>query len=150
MRYAGQRHPLRVRVPQPLRDRDDLRRLSAAFEREHQHFYGYTTDANVVLDTIRVRLRLPASELGEARLPDPESTAQSLRRGRTPTRKVQLAPHARATQWPVYERSALAPGATLNGPAVLVEPFATTLVDEDDAIEVDPFGNLILYVDRRF
>jgi N-methylhydantoinase A len=45
---------------------------------------------------------------------------------------------------PVYERTRLAPGDTLNGPAIVEEYGATTVVYPGQRIVTDRFGNLIL------
>jgi len=44
----------------------------------------------------------------------------------------------------VYERTLLAPGDALNGPAIIEEYGATTVVYPGQHIEADRFGNLIL------
>jgi N-methylhydantoinase A len=44
----------------------------------------------------------------------------------------------------VYERTRIAPGDTLNGPVIIEEYGATTVVYPDQRVEADRFGNLIL------
>ena len=43
---------------------------------------------------------------------------------------------------PVYERSELAPGAEITGPALIEEPGATAVLFPGHGLEVDPLGNL--------
>ncbi|HZR40473.1 MAG TPA: hydantoinase/oxoprolinase family protein [Ktedonobacteraceae bacterium] len=45
---------------------------------------------------------------------------------------------------PVYERSALQPGATLAGPAIITQYDTTTVVPPDWRVQVDTFGNLVI------
>lgn len=47
-------------------------------------------------------------------------------------------------QAPVYEREQLAPGVRITGPAIVQEPFCTTIVTADLDCKVDDFGNLVL------
>ncbi len=49
---------------------------------------------------------------------------------------------------PVYERTRLAPGDTLNGPVIVEEYGATTVVYPGQRVVADRFGNLILTRDR--
>jgi N-methylhydantoinase A len=44
----------------------------------------------------------------------------------------------------VYERDLLGPGAELEGPAVVEEPAASTVVFPGQRLRVDDFGNLII------
>jgi N-methylhydantoinase A/oxoprolinase/acetone carboxylase beta subunit len=45
---------------------------------------------------------------------------------------------------PVYDRYALAPGATLTGPAIIEERESTTVAGPDARVSVDPRLTLIL------
>jgi len=50
----------------------------------------------------------------------------------------------KAVECQIYERTRLAPGDTLSGPAVIEEYGATTVVYPGQRVEADRFGNLIL------
>ena len=45
---------------------------------------------------------------------------------------------------PVYHREPLKPGSVIQGPALLEQMDSTIVLEPDDTMEVDPFGNLIL------
>ena len=45
---------------------------------------------------------------------------------------------------PVYHREPLNPGSVIQGPALLEQMDSTIVLEPDDTMEVDPFGNLIL------
>ena len=47
---------------------------------------------------------------------------------------------------PVYDRRLLAPGARLEGPAIIEEPESTTIIDSGGSMEVDPYGSLVISV----
>jgi N-methylhydantoinase A len=51
---------------------------------------------------------------------------------------------AKAVDCQVYERTRLAPGDTLRGPAIIEEYGATTVVHPGQRVETDRYGNLIL------
>jgi N-methylhydantoinase A len=63
-------------------------------------------------------------------------------RARTGARRVVFA--EKPVECPVYERALFAPGDTLNGPVIVEEYGATTVVYPGQRIEADRFGNLIL------
>ena len=44
----------------------------------------------------------------------------------------------------LFDRASLSPGARIPGPAIIVDPAATTIVEPGWQAEVDPLGNLIL------
>jgi N-methylhydantoinase A/oxoprolinase/acetone carboxylase beta subunit len=48
------------------------------------------------------------------------------------------------TRCPVYERQDLKSGFTLEGPAIIQEREATTLVEAQWTLQVDQFGNLVI------
>ena len=45
---------------------------------------------------------------------------------------------------PVYHREPLKPGSVIQGPALLEQMDSTIVLEPDDTMEVDSFGNLIL------
>ena len=46
----------------------------------------------------------------------------------------------------MFERSGLEPGTRLQGPAIIEEPTSTTVVEPEDALEVNPQGYLIIHI----
>ncbi len=53
-----------------------------------------------------------------------------------------------ALQTPIYQRAALKPGHTIQGPAVIEQLDATTLLYPDDTLSVDAAFNLRIEVSR--
>ena len=47
----------------------------------------------------------------------------------------------------VFDRDRLRPGMTFDGPAIVEEASATTIVDEGGKVEVDAYGSLVITVD---
>jgi len=133
VRYAGQAFELSL----PL-----TRDFVADFHRAHERRYGYADPARrVELVTVRVK----ACGITEKPIFRPKA------RRPTPTEPLTRrfvyfregdAPIARET--PFYWREALAPGAAIIGPAVLLEYSATTIVPPGWRADVDEYGNVIL------
>ena len=47
----------------------------------------------------------------------------------------------------VFDRSRLRPGMAFEGPAIVEEASATTIVDEGGKVEVDAYGSLVIALD---
>jgi N-methylhydantoinase A len=128
VRYAGQGYELLV----PYR-----RGWAAAFHREHVQRFGYA-DTGRPLEVVTLRLRARG---GGARLPaDPMPRRR--RATAIATRAVVFARGPRRT--PVYRRDDLAPGRRLDGPAIVCEYSATTLIPPLWRAIVDRHGGLLL------
>jgi N-methylhydantoinase A len=145
MRYVGQNFELRV----PLGQVDGAGQAPALpgaaalcrrFFEAHERNYGFfNPDDPVEIVNIRLTahgtLRKPSLAEGEAAsdgAPDPMET-----------RDVWFAADAAVTT-PVYERGTLQPGHAIEGPAVIDQLDATTLVFPGDRARIDGHGNLIV------
>ena len=128
VRYRGQAHELRVAIDRPAPDA-----IVDAFHAAHEREYGFSTpDRSVELVALRCRAQ------GEARsLPD---TAVDTGSDRVQPEPITLAGGVRAVHTP---RSALAVGATLDGPAVITQSDATTYIPDGWRASVDHVGNLV-------
>jgi len=131
-RYLGQAHELRVEVDAPA-----AAAVLEAFHAAHERQFGFAAPARPVeLVALRARAEaeqppLPLPRLAEAGGEDDRRTAPVRFRGAEMPAEV-------------IERHALAPGARLRGPAVVVQSDATTFVPPGWTGEVDEFGNLHL------
>lgn len=117
VRYRGQAHELRLELAST--DPDDT---AAAFHRLHLEVYGYDmpgTDIEVV--TVRLREELPALVDGDG------LTGWDLGPSGPPTRRTADLGDGPA-EVAVVARGSLAPGDTLQGPAILTQPDSTALL----------------------
>ncbi|MDR7404507.1 MAG: hydantoinase/oxoprolinase family protein [Armatimonadota bacterium] len=140
MRYLGQFHDIEVAVPDHLGP-DAARVLRDRFDAEYARLYGLALDGYPVQALnwrVRVSAPAPPVDLGA----DGGGRSRPALRGRRPIYLPErgFAPAA------VYDRAALAGGATVEGPAVVEEPEATTLLWPGDRLVVDAQGHLILTV----
>ena len=142
LRYLGQNYSLSV--PVPLTDGGlgaaDLERLLQSFHAEHRRMYGYDIPAEIVeFVALTVTAVGPTTD---PRLPKLAKRTDEARKG---SRQVYF----RSVGWvktPVYERVLLGAGASLQGPAVVEEPMATTLLHPSHSLQVDDYGNCLLRV----
>jgi N-methylhydantoinase A len=128
MRYRGQRHNIKV----PLETSPDVAAIRAAFERDYERRYGHAdAAAPAEFQALHVSgfARLDGPQI--ARLPRAAGPPSEPR-----TRQVYFADAGGMLETAVYDRYALAPGASGVGPALLEEYGSTTLVWPGDTFTI--------------
>jgi N-methylhydantoinase A len=136
-RYVGQNYELEVGYvpggPAPLK---------AAFEQRHRQLYGYATGENVECVNLRVMAKVVEEPLPLPAPPSggPSAPAGSHRGYFRETGEVLM---------PRYDRSTLAPGRTVAGPAMIEDDWSTTIIYPGDRCVADLLGNLAIEVGGR-
>ena len=144
LRFAGQSYEITVPI-------DQQRAPIDRFLNEHHRLYGYApTGKPIELVTARIEALGPTPTI----TPNPKPTGSRPRsRGAKetqptqPTRSTQtisVIENEQATDWPLIDRDALAPGDTMPGPAIIEEYAATTVVPRGWSITVLDDGQMIL------
>jgi N-methylhydantoinase A len=140
LRYLGQNYNTEVSVPLV-----DGRLASAGlddvlerFDTEHRRRYGYDIEGAVVEF---VNFNVTAVGLTE------KPTLQAMARSAESEPKAERNVYFKDEGWvnaAVYERAALAADDSFEGPAVVEEPTATTLLSPGHTLTVDEYGNLFI------
>jgi 5-oxoprolinase (ATP-hydrolysing) len=142
MRYLGQFHDIEVPLPERLGP-EAATAIRERFDAEYARLYGLALDGYPVqVLNWRVRVSAPAPPVDLRAASDGAERSRTALRDRRP---VYL-PERGYTPVAVYDRAALPEGAAVDGPAVVEEPEATTLLWPGDRAVVDAQGNLILTV----
>jgi N-methylhydantoinase A len=136
--YAGQTWDNRL----PLESgRIDDERIAGIVDQVHAFYlgrYGFAAEElPIMLTTIEVTATAARPALPPRR--PSANPGDSLIR----TATVRLAGH-RYDEVPVHDRRKLAAGTDIAGPAVIVEDYATTIVDDASTARTEPDGNLTL------
>ncbi len=142
LRYAHQSFELTCPFPDGQVTQALMEQLVATFHREHRRLYTYDLpNAAVELVNLRVtavgllpKLRAPAWRAKRTNQYAPQ-------RG---TRRVYFEQTGGFVEIPCYARDGLAAGMIIDGPAVIDQDDATTVLFPDFRAHVDPVGNLIL------
>ncbi len=137
LRYAGQAFELSVKVPPGALD---ARAIVADFHARHLAAYGHA-DPDGEVEVVNARL----SAYGVVDKPAVErfsSGGRTLADALIATRDVWFA--GRAAPTPVYERFRLPERASVDGPAIVEEFGATTVVYPGWGARVDDAGHLVL------
>ena len=129
LRYLGQNYELEV----PWRG--DLGALRQDFQSLHKRLYAYATGEALECVNLRVRARVA---VGEVRLPEWNGSG----RGQPFSEHRAYLPETGETALPVYRRNDLAPEQPLKGPALIEDPWATTLIYPGQHGQLDRLGNL--------
>ncbi len=136
--YRGQTWDNRIPIQGSTFDEDGAGQLEAGFHRFYEESYGFSAaELPVVVSTLEVTAIIPRdhgvseveAEAGEAHLRD-----------------IRLAVPG-SEEWtdaPVYARQYLQPGQVVNGPCLVVEEFATTLVLPNRCAHLDDAFNLVI------
>ncbi len=141
LRYAGQGYELRVPLDGldgPPVSATTLTALVERFHQRHAAVHGHAApDAAVELVSYRLRVVVPVPKL------EPEPHAVTEGAEAIAEREVVFGGGAAVTA-PVYRRDAFAPADPMEGPAVIEQLDATTLVPPGWNVRRDDYGNLVL------
>ncbi|MEU6276965.1 hydantoinase B/oxoprolinase family protein [Streptomyces populi] len=134
LRYDGTDTALTVELTEP----DTMTR---AFEERHRATYSFTLDRPVVVEALSVE----ATGLTES--PDlsalvPRGAARASRPATTPA--VRLHTGGAWRDVPLHRREELPPGETVDGPAIIAEAGATTVVDDGWRAVTTDDGHLLM------
>ncbi len=115
--------------------------LKTAFERTHQQFFGYLRpDHPIEVVTARVEIVAPGAQLHPQTHKSPQSQKTP-----SPTHHQRLFAQGHwHDQVPVFERSDLPAGTELVGPAVVLEPTSTIIIDPGFKAFLKPSGCLFV------
>lgn len=142
MRYVGQNHELTVPLPAQRIGPRGLAQAIAGFHQGHKKQFGYSSPEDVVeVVTCRVVATRAATRV--------KASPQPLREGKLTPRETRSVYFETGPGWvdcPVYWRGDLFAGAALDGPAVIEQLDATTVLYPDDAAKVDRYGNILIAV----
>jgi N-methylhydantoinase A len=129
VRYVGQNYELEV----PWRGEVDS--LREDFQRFHKRLYAYATGEALECVNLRVRARVGT---GEVALPEWAGSGS----GQPFAEHRAYFPETGETALPVYRRDDLAADHAVKGPALVEDPWATTLIYPGQQARLDRFGNL--------
>ncbi len=136
MRYLGQWRSLTIPVSSPT----DLDEATRRFHGEHEREYNYRRDGSPV-EIYRLSVRaIGVTPKPELRRFEPSRASASPRTAR----RVRFDETDAPVETPIYARADLAAGARIDGPAIVEQLDATTVVPPAWRAEVDEWLNLRL------
>jgi N-methylhydantoinase A len=144
MRYLGQEHTVRVPLPGGELGGNSMREIEERFGSLHEQHYTFRLDTSPV-EFVNFHLTAfgTVEKPGLRRLEPDGGRGQQAHKGEREVDFDELGRHRSA----VYERALLGAGAQVDGPAVVEEPAASTVLFPGDRLLVDDYGNLIIEVE---
>jgi N-methylhydantoinase A len=140
MRYVGQGHEIPVPLPARALEEADVAAIRAAYDVEYSRFYDRPvpgSDVEIMSYAVVVATRMDAvAAMGAA----PSAVAAEPVR----IQAVRDTVSGEVSEWGIYDRSSLAPGAALAGPAIIVEDETSTLVGPGWRASVNALGYIEL------
>jgi N-methylhydantoinase A len=113
------------------------------FHATHERRFGYCAPSErVQVVNVRLKARVSATDL----MLKPQQELSENVAIPMATRSVTFAGIGQPASYavPIYERSALQPGGTLSGPAIITQYDTTTVVPPSWQVQVDAVDNLII------
>ena len=144
--YVGQSYHVPVSVDARSIAALTARDLLARFAAKYRGRYGYFYD-DVPVELVRVHVTGVAGAdtraLPELKMPGGDAAAAMRMR-----RAAYSARTGSETSFAVYMRDSLKPGMSFDGPCLIEEESATTVIDVDARVRIDRFGSLDIAVDN--
>ncbi|NBD29585.1 MAG: 5-oxoprolinase [Alphaproteobacteria bacterium] len=131
LRYDGSHQPLPV-------DFGPSERMQAAFEAAHAARFGFTSpDRAILFEMLSVEAIGGAGEM-------PGRIGTKVDGPAGPLATVPVHTGGASHNAPIYQREDLAGGQVITGPAIILEPTGTNMVEPGWSAQVDDLGNLLL------
>ncbi|MBI4338059.1 MAG: hydantoinase/oxoprolinase family protein [Chloroflexi bacterium] len=141
MRYVGQNYELSVPLPSEAFDQHSMDTVLREFYRTHDQTYGYAVEGEPTeLVTFRVEALSVVQKVPS--LSHLEAGPKPPKQAHLEDRQVYL--DGGWTRTPVYDRAHLLPSNVINGPAVIEQMDATTLLLPGQRGTVDRFMNILV------
>ncbi|MDR8392199.1 hydantoinase B/oxoprolinase family protein [Aliifodinibius sp. S!AR15-10] len=132
MRLEGQEATLEVNF-------GDGKELAESFKQLYLQRYGHWIGGRTIeVESIRVVASSKKPKFDHVKETEPESTAQ-------PRRTKEIIFNGEKVKTPILKRSHLSRGQKFSGPALILDPYSTIVVDPGWALEVRENGSLVLF-----
>jgi len=140
MRYRGQGHEIAVPLPNHDLDTDAARELRRRFEQTYEQVFGRIIP-KLEVEALTWTLSLATDRPLPKQAAEPKAVAAPEPSGR---REVLDPASGRRERAAIYERNSLAPGMSLDGPALIVEDGTTTVVPQGFTARINAVSQIVL------
>ena len=142
LRYQGQEHSVTMPVAEKI-DQKEIERLKHAFADAHERAYGHAMPDPIEMVALRF------TGIGQVQAPE----LPLLKRGTGGTPKADgermvYVGNGKRQAYKLYSRDNFSFGDVIEGPAVINEHTATTIMHQGDRAEVGQFGEIVIQVGK--
>ncbi|RLQ94829.1 hydantoinase/oxoprolinase family protein [Falsibacillus albus] len=141
MRYLGQEHAVKVPVPNGEWTEESITEITERFHQLHEKNFTFKLEETPV-EIVNLHL----TSFGQVKKPELKKLVGltgSIEEAIKEARLVYYENEGWLTT-KIYKRSLLPPGVQLEGPAIIEEPSASTVIYPDQTLTVDEYGNLLI------
>ncbi|WP_336825218.1 hydantoinase/oxoprolinase family protein [Sporosarcina sp. USHLN248] len=140
MRYVGQEHTVKVAVPEGAWDEQTVEEVKERFHQLHEKNYTFRLE-----DTECEIVGLHVTALGQVKKP---KIARVEKQGEVSgALKEVRSVYFEQVGWietPIYDRELLPTGQVIEGPLIVEEKAAVTIIEKGQSLYADVYGNLII------
>jgi N-methylhydantoinase A len=136
MRYRGQSYEVSVPVSR-LETDDDIAALTKRFHEAHRRRYGHMA----AFEAVEI-VNFQVTAVGQIPKPRFHETAVAAQTPQPHERRAAYFSPTDVIETPVFRRSTLAPGAAIDGPAIIEEKTSTTVLYPGQRAKVDGYLNI--------
>lgn len=146
MRYLGQEHTVKVPIPAGEWTEESIQEIIEAFHELHEQNYTFRLP-----DTETEIVNLHVTAFGKVKKPVINKIERNttLEEAKLETRDVFFENPKGWRKTDVYQRELLPVNEIIQGPAIVEEKAAVTVVYEGQTLKVDDYGNLIIDTEAR-
>jgi len=141
LRYVGQEHSVTLSVGDTI-DGSEIARLQEAFAKAHEKAYGHTMPDAVEM----VAVRLNAT--GKVDKPSLPTVAKGSGSVTAIAENPVFVGEDKRVSYPVYHRDSLGAGDVIDGPAIITEHTATTVMHRGDRAKIGALGEIVISVSK--
>ncbi|QTD40891.1 hydantoinase/oxoprolinase family protein [Sporosarcina sp. Te-1] len=140
MRYVGQEHTVKVAVPEGVWNEQTVEEVKERFHQLHEKNYTFRLE-----DTECEIVGLHVTALGQVKKPE---IAKVEKQGTvSEALKEVRSVYFEQVGWiktPIYDRELLPTGQVIDGPLIVEEKAAVTIIEKGQSLYADIYGNLII------
>ncbi|WP_027896574.1 hydantoinase/oxoprolinase family protein [Zestomonas thermotolerans] len=139
VRYQGQALQLTLEIDREALASEGLKVITAAFDAEHEQLFSFSLEDSHELVNLRAIARAPRPQITERQYEGVQLELTAAETGKSPIHYS-----GKDYEATLYDRSKLAPGMVVTGPAIVMEMDSTTVVFPGYEAAVDRVGNLLI------
>ncbi len=146
LRYKGQEHAVKLNASAITLDEEGLLALAEAFHIKHKQEFSFDLPATPI-ELVNLHLTIygkdEAVQFKELDFSHIDNSTCI---------KAQRNLYVKGTGWVevnVYDQQKLVPGYVITGPAIVENPTSTVVINNNQSIEIDKYGNLIVEMEGK-
>ncbi|TXH34344.1 MAG: 5-oxoprolinase [Rhodospirillaceae bacterium] len=117
----------------------DLATIKASFEEQHLQRYGFIVpNKALIVDSVSVEA------IGATETVSDPALAEASKADAEPKARVPFWADGKELSAPVFDRIALRPGQLVNGPAIVLDPTSTTVIEPGWRVHLTERGHLVV------